>query len=324
MDSLDQEADAPKDPPRWRAPLLLAAKLAIAAVVIVAAWGAVRDAWDELASRGLTFDCGLALASGVALIVGLAPMAWYWRRTLEALGEPAPLWPSMAAYYISQIGKYAPGKGMVVIVRVQQMLAHGGRGRTIAACVFYETLTLMAAGAVLSALLIWTELPEETPSRRLLIWLSVGFAVGCFLPTTPPVARWLIGRLAPPREASEGEVLRGITPLLALEGWIASLASWFGLGVSTWLAAWSVGASDWDDYRLASLWVLAAALPVVGGFVSLLPAGILVREGLILTLLSRHLGEPGALATAIAVRLIWVVSECVFCAIVFACSRRAE
>lgn len=314
--------DAP--PPAWRRYAVLALKLAIAAVVVVAAGGAVRDAWTELSTQQLTVDYRLAVASAAMLFIGQAPMAWYWRRTMLALDQPAPPNACAAAYYFSQIGKYAPGKGMVVLLRTQYMLRHGGRGRTIAATVFVETLTLMAVGAVISAVLVTTAVPETIRGRGWLVGLSIGFAAACLLPTTPPIARRLIARIAPPHDHTPGEPLRGLNPRLAFEGWVASIAAWYGMGASVWLAAWSVGAAGPDGWRLAPAWVLAAALPVVAGFVSLLPAGVLVREGLTLVLLSQPLGEAPALATAVAVRLIWVVSECVVSAIVYLCSGRAE
>ena len=300
---------------------MAAVKLAVVAVIVFAVAGAVRDAWGQLLAEGLQVNPLLAMAAGVLFLIAQAPMAWYWRQTLIALGQPAPILPTAIAYYVSQIGKYVPGKAMVIVLRTERMVRQGGRGRTVAASVFVETLTLMAIGAVVSAALLIMTTGGEASERAWLIALAVGLAVGCLVPTAPPIARWIIERVAPSLEEADTAMRRGLTVPLMLEGWGASLVTWLGLGMSVWLAAWSVGASDAEGWRMASLWVLTASLPVVAGFLSLLPAGVVVRDGLMLGLLAPVLGEGAALATTIAVRLIWVVSETLLCVILYGVSK---
>lgn len=309
-------------PPAWRRVAVPIAKLAVAAIVVVAAGGAVRDAWRELSTEGLRVDPLLALASGVIFLVAQSPMAWYWRRTLQALRQPAPVLPAITAFYFSQAGKYVPGKAMVVVLRTERMLPWGGRGRTIAACVFLETLTHMAVGAVASAALLGGVVPIVGGGGAWLTGSALVVGLACLAPTTPPVARRLVAKLAPPGDGEDDDLRRGLTPRLMIEGWAASLTSWSGIGASVWLAAASVGAADADSLRLGPVWLLAAALPVVAGFLSLLPAGVLVREGLMLGVLSGPLGEANALATTVAVRLIWVAAECLACGIVFMWTRK--
>ena len=61
------------------------------------------------------------VVSGVAYVLGMAPMGWFWHRTLAALGYQPPLSATMRAYYFGQLGKYVPGKAMVIILRVAAM-----------------------------------------------------------------------------------------------------------------------------------------------------------------------------------------------------------
>lgn len=316
------ETDPSAPTPAWRGWLVAAVKLAVVGVIVFAVAGAVREAWRELLDEGLQVDPLIAVAAGLVFLIAQAPMAWYWRQTLLALGQPAPILPTAIAYYISQIGKYVPGKAMVVVLRTERMVREGGRGRTIAASVFIETLTLMAVGAVVAAALLVVTTGGEAGERTWLIMLAVGLAVGCLIPTAPPIARWIIERVAPSLEEADTAMRRGLTVPLMLEGWVASLVTWLGLGTSVWLAAWSVGATDAEGWRMAPHWVLTASLPVVAGFLSLLPAGVVVRDGLMLGLLAPVLGEGAALATTIAVRLIWVVSETTLCVILYGGAKR--
>ncbi|MDP7206105.1 MAG: hypothetical protein QGH11_11065, partial [Pirellulaceae bacterium] len=58
----------------------------------------------------------LGFAGGVYL-GGLVPCWWYWRYTLRSMGQSPALLGSLAAYFIGHLGKYVPGKAMVVVLR---------------------------------------------------------------------------------------------------------------------------------------------------------------------------------------------------------------
>jgi hypothetical protein len=320
----------PKTPWRWRGALL---KLAAVVVVGYFVAGAARDAWGDLRRDGVTFRIDLAIASGLAFLAAGLPMAWFWRRTLVALGQPVPLGPVFAAYYVSQIAKYVPGKGAVIVLRLARMRPWGGCLRTQAASVFYETLTLMAVGGVLAAALVAAGYGlgggATDDQARLLAALPLVLGLCCATPTLPPLARWLIDRLTP-REASQDAIAtpteplatinetrvalaKGLTWRLMAEGWVAATITWTGCGASLWLAAWSVGASGPAGWRLGPLWVLAASLPVVAGFLAMLPGGLLVREALGLKVLTPALGPGPALAATLAARLVWLAAEGLVC-----------
>jgi uncharacterized protein (TIRG00374 family) len=68
------------------------------------------------------------------------------------------------------------------------------------------------------------------------------------------------------------------------------------------------------------LWVESVALPVVAGFLSLLPGGIGVRDTLLVELLSPEIPAASALVAAALWRLISLVSEVAACGII-ECSR---
>ena len=181
---------------RW---LVLLAKLIVVGLVVVFVGGAAREAWGELTEQGVRVHLLYAFASGVALLVGMAPLAWFWRQTLAALGQPADWGHAFWAFYISQLGKYVPGKASVVLIRTERMMKPGASGRLIAACVFYETLTHMAVGGVLSVVLIGLGVGGLPQGQT--VWLMIGslmVAMACFAPTLPPVARWFLSKIGSP------------------------------------------------------------------------------------------------------------------------------
>jgi len=55
----------------------------------------------------------------------------------------------------------------------------------------------------------------------------------------------------------------------------------------------------------------------VAGFMSQLPAGLGVRDALLMQLLVPACGEANALVVAVLMRLVWLVSEVVVCGILY-------
>lgn len=298
---------------RW---LILSIKIAVVALVIGVVGGALKEAWQDLSQRELRINYFYAVLSGLTYMAAQLPMAWYWRQTLLALEQPAPWLAANVAFFLSQIGKYIPGKAAVVLIRTERMQRSGGSKRLIAASVFIETLTIMAIGGVVAAVLISiVHQDNEAPEQRFwLIGLSIFLAVGCLIPTWPPVVRKILALLS---SKKQDMVLRveDLNYKLMLKGWGVALVTWTGLGLSVFFAAMSVGATEGITSHQFTLWILAAALPSVAGFLSLLPAGVVVRDGLLLLILAPYIGEANALATTLASRLIWIMSEAITCAI---------
>ena len=48
--------------------------------------------------------------------------------------------PALRAYVVSHLGKYVPGKAMVVVIRTALVVPFGARASTAAIATFYETL----------------------------------------------------------------------------------------------------------------------------------------------------------------------------------------
>src|SRR5690606_29869902 len=91
------------------------------------------------------------LAAGAFYVLGLVPMAWFWWRTLGALGQPAP-WPAtLRGYFVGHLGKYVPGKAMALILRVAAVKRWVPSMRVALVSTTLETLMMMAVGALLAA-----------------------------------------------------------------------------------------------------------------------------------------------------------------------------
>lgn len=289
-------------------------------MLLLVAWfagGTVTSAWNQLAGSTIRIGWGWVLASALLYAIGLFPMACFWRLALARLGERPSWFVVLRGYYLGHLGKYVPGKALVVLFRTGTLVAAGCHARAVLVSVFLETLTFMATGAAIAALLI--ALRGDQQVGRVL--LAGGLALVAGLPITPPIARYLARRVGGIGVGEEkGTVARGIEWGLTGWGLTAALASWCLLGLSLWAAVRSVGIESAAPLRQLALWVESVSLPMVAGFLSLLPGGIGVRDTLLVKLLAPAVPQASALVVAALWRIISLVSELCVCGII-ECSR---
>lgn len=306
-------------PPRWRVWLVRATKVAIVAAV---AWGVHRTvlaAIDQLDQQDWQWHPGWLALSGVLYLAGVLPAGWYWHWTMCRLGARPRLARSLAAYYVGHLGKYVPGKAMVVVLRAGLVRGPGVDGRIAAASVFYETLTTMAAGGALAALLMVTLLA----ARWELAALSIGLALVVAVPTLPPVARRLIARLAPRDDSLSASELKLDWTAMGV-GWLVAMLGWLLLGMSLEAALLGAGAELASPVGDLPLCTAAVGLAVVAGFLSFIPGGAVVREAVLLELLVPRYGAAIAVVGAILLRLAWLAAELITAGIVWLASLRRQ
>jgi hypothetical protein len=308
---------------RW---LLTAAKLLVVALVVWAVHGTIARALDELHKPQLrehpwTLQPGWLAAAGGLYLLGLLPEGLFWRRALAALGQNVSLGRTLRAYYIGHLGKYVPGKAMVVVLRTGMICGPGVDTGIAAASVFLETLTMMAVGALLAAAILAFGYARHGPW----LWVSLAMMVAAGIPTLPPVfsrlARLLgVGRSNPAVAAK----LAQFRYRTLLWGWVIMLAGWALMGASLWATLRALGVENVGLLGDLHLVTAAVALATVAGFVSLVPGGAVVREGVLvgaLLLLLPQLGDVVALLTAIVLRLVWLVAELLISAILYFCGK---
>ena len=197
-----------------------------------------------------------------------------------------------------------------------------------------ETLTMMSVGAFLAVGLSWIVLDLEP--RYAAIAAVMALAAG--VPTLPPVARRLAGigiarlkqedelPLPPSIPADVGASLHGINLRLLASGWLAAGICWILLGLSLWATLRAIGVDKFEVLGDLPLLVAAVAFSVVAGFLSMLPGGLVVRDGLLMQLLAPSCGEANALVAAVLLRLLWLLTEVCVCGILYlgAATRRRE
>ncbi len=129
----------------------------------------------------------------------------------------------------------------------------------------------------------------------------------------PPVFGRLAGLVSLPIPGVGPEALPRLSPRLLVQGLLWSAAGWILLGLSQ-LAV--VRAFDPEGARalaaagLVPVVIASVALATVAGFVvAVLPGGLGVREGVLMSALAPALGSDRSVVAALALRLVWVAAE---------------
>jgi uncharacterized membrane protein YbhN (UPF0104 family) len=302
-------------------------RIAVLVVVCFAVHRTVQNALGQLSEYDWHVKPGWIVLSGLMYALGLVPMGWFWGRALAAMQCPAPLLPTLRAYFLGHLGKYVPGKAMAVVLRVAAVRRWVPSMRVAFISVLLETLTMMAVGGALAAVI-----SVAIGSDKLISLIALGMALAAGVPTLPPVVRWLarlgVGRfkqeqdddVAKPQAVGAGDIddkLNGISFGLLAEGWGAASVCWILLGASLWAMLRAIGVADLHFVSDLPVLIAAAAFSVVAGFLSMLPGGILVRDAALMQLLAPICGDANALVAAVLMRLVWLVSEVVACGILY-------
>ena len=98
--------------------------------------------------QSLTIRIELLIPAGLLYLLAHCCWGSFWVRLLWEQGIPVTLYTGLRSYFVSQLGKYVPGKAWVLLMRVG-MLGAAGTKLAVGMTATYETLTNMAAGTLL-------------------------------------------------------------------------------------------------------------------------------------------------------------------------------
>jgi hypothetical protein len=181
-------------PPRARKTLVVAAKVLVLAAVV---WGierTLRAALGDLRRHEwspASMKPGWLVAAAILYAAGQLPSSLFWHRLLRLFDQPVTPLAAVRSWYVGSLGKYVPGKAMVIVLRTG-LLRRQHVGIAVAtATIFYETLTTMAVGALVSGALLLV-LVRDRPT---LVALAVGLMLAAGAPTIPAIFKRL-ARLA--------------------------------------------------------------------------------------------------------------------------------
>ena len=250
--------------------------------------------------------------------------AWFWVRLLRSQGVQVRFADGLRAYFVSQFGKYIPGKAWVILIRVVMLRsATGGTPLVVGITATYETLTSMGAGALVGMLLLpWVGVVPKELSDNFALVIAVA-AMPLVLGALNKLAARRIAKLRGP----DAPPLPSPPLTLLVQGLLHGVAGWCLLGLGLGFAIQAVAVDPPEaslDAYLADTGAMSLAY-VAGFFVLVAPGGLGIREVILQYALSPRftpaLGEALANAQAVVVslvlRLCWTLAELAFMGLFF-------
>lgn len=294
--------------------LALKSTLALAIVAGVAVQFTRILTRPELGTLQFRLRLEYLLPAGVLYLVAHCCWGAFWVRMLRYEGVAVTWFAGLRAYFVSQFGKYIPGKVAVIVIRVA-MLGSPGTRLAVGVTATYETLSSMAAGALVGVLLLpyLGVLPAAVSANTVFLF---GIAA---LPIVLGLLNKLAVRVAARRRAPDAPPLPTPSPWLLAQGLLHGAVGWCLLGVSLCLVIHGVvpDPPPWNQNDFLGDLAAIALSYVLGFAVLVAPGGLGVREYTLTLLLAPRLidgadavvAEGLAIVVALMLRLIWSVME---------------
>jgi uncharacterized membrane protein YbhN (UPF0104 family) len=261
--------------------------------------------WDSLTKQ---VDYVSLAAAGLLYIGCHTLWGTFWVQLLRGQGVTITWWLGLRAYFVSQFGKYVPGKAWVIFLRVGLLRSLEVRPTVVIVTGAYETLTNMAAGAVLGAVLLpWSGLTESLNTYQ-----QYGLFGLALLPLALLGLNRLVRRVA--KKYAHGAVIPTPSVLLLARGLVQAIFGWAMLGLSLWFVVNGVNPDPVPlTLPLYAQYLCGVAVSYVFGFLVLFsPAGAGAREWVLQLMLARQLAsDPLAALISVLLRIVWTLFEVV-------------
>ncbi len=288
----------------WAAPVVVAVGLA--------GWALARH-WPETRAALTRLSVPTLVAAGLLAVVSALLADVTWQILARGLGADGGRWLLARVFFVGQLGKYLPGPGWPMVLQgglgssaQQPVRATAGAGVLCAALapvvgVPLGLLLVLAGAPGQAGRLAWLALPV-LPLLALLHPAVFGRVVDGALRVVrrPPVAVRV-----PARSVAYAGLSQGVL--------------WLVVGAQTALLIWDSGAAP---ARVALLGAGAAVLAYCAGMLAVvLPAGLGVREGVLVLALTPSLGAGRAVAVTLSSRVLLVCADLLLAAVAL-CWRR--
>jgi glycosyltransferase 2 family protein len=281
---------------RWLRTGMVLVAVGLGVAAIASQWSGFSEALGNMHPMPV-------LASGVLVLAAMLASMLAWRVLLADLGSPLPLPVAARVFFVSQLGKYVPGKVWMFVAQVELGREHNVPARR-SAVVGMLTLMLTVATGLIVPLAILPFLDVAAFAR---FWWAFLFVPVLLVLLHPKLLNPLI-RLAfklirkqPPEEPlTFGGIARSVF-------WM--LVCWGFYGLHLWVLIRDLGATEAKAVPLA---IAAFALSWTIGFLVLItPAGAGAREAALVVVLGQVMVQPVALLAALVSRALLTIADLV-------------
>lgn len=242
---------------------------------------------------------------GLLYVVGIGFSGWFWVDLLNDIKQPISLPFGLRCFYIAQLGKYVPGKGLALFLRINSAMKENVTITAGVSTSIYEVLFTMATGATLAVMLGLLSADASTTQITAAAFLMIVTGIPIMPGVFPFIVRRLGKRFLP---AEQLLVIPGSFRSF-FRGFLSSMLCWFFLGASL-MVLWQAMDTSVNGMTFSRfIWCTGCVtLSNVAGFVASTPGGLGVREQILQIMMAATLG-PKAVIAAILLRVIWTASE---------------
>jgi len=282
---------------RWLGPVM---NVMAAIFVVITAIDLVKS-WD---GRKVQVDFALAAACVAPCIAGAVIQGCAWLLLIERMSQKKmPVLEGLATYFDSQLARYTPGKIGLPLVRMEGAAKLGFSRRLIGASVLLESLCWTAMGSVVGFGLLWLgDVPADGVAG-----LAGRFALPLLLASLAGVILLVVlDRERLPQKLRTLFALDGSGRIAPLRLPALEFVYWLTWAAHGYFLTLSLGADQHGAVGTMGFNPLANVL----GFVALAaPAGVGVREAVLVAGYGSILGSGGALSAAVVSRVASLIAD---------------
>ena len=303
------EAGTPRRSTRHR--IVDGLRITFLLLVLVAVGVALWTNWEEVRGELGRLDPGTLLAATALALLSPFFTVLGWRVLMADLGSRLHIAQASGVFFVGQLGKYLPGSVWSVVVQTEMAVRLGVPRRRTAVvgllCIGLSALTGLIVGLPALPVLL-------TRGDAVLPWWGVLLIIAVLVVLLwPPLLnlgiRTVLRLLRRPQlEHSLSHAAVGLSSLWFTLSWVIG-------GLSVWVMAHALAPEGADVGRLVlvavSGYLLAAG---IGMFSIVVPAGVGVRDGVMVLLLTTQMSLSAATAVVVVARFLTVLGDVVWAA----------
>ena len=288
--------------------------LLFAIVVVAVGWVIYRNI-GEIRQYDFSYNLWFIFIAFLFEIVAYLAQFGIWLNLSKAYGLKAPALKAGKGFFLSQLGKYIPGKVGLVLVRLDAY--RGYSKKKIAVATGFEMILAVASACIL-VLVGLISAAEFLPGYA--VYGSIALLAVLLVLLYPPFFLKLVnfGFKLIKREPIEESPSYLTTIKFILAFMLVGLLH----GVGLFFALKSLSPVPFEYYMTITAVYYAAG--IVGLISFFAPAGIGVREGILMLVLPLFIAEPVVIVGAIIIRLLITAAELTLAGIFSICDRSSR
>ena len=275
-------------------------KLVVMAAVFTFVGIKLAETWHKVGQHPVHIDWRYCVIIPLAFICIMTTNALTWLWLTRQMGDRHAVMPLLGAYTFSQMGKYAPGKVLLVLMRIERTHRAGMSRETCLLSTLLENAMYTLSGGLVGSMALVVA-ARNHPLYLLGCGLLMAALLGLFYPR---FFYWIINTAL--RSMGKAAIPQSRRFKLSHMIWavLMFLPTWLFGGVALWAAVSCVHhVSILHTVELIGVFALSVCL----GMFSLLPGGLGVREAVQALFIAPLVGSPELVVVVVALPRVFQI-----------------